>query len=244
VDAKATHTDSKGVPYLTCERWSVFFLLMVTAGIYGAYTFILRGGVFSNAQTGNLLQTGIYLAQGAWKKAAYYLIPFAGYVFGTLLSEWLPTPLKKRMAIRWDTLLVFIEIAVVIVLGFLPLSLPCQIAQLAINCLYAMQFNTFRQMEGIPMATTFCTNHVRQFGISLTKWIRKRDTQWAVRMWKHLSLLLAFIAGVTISTLACRFLGGYAILTALVPLGIVGARLLYADLKTEKDYLPLSPHGH
>lgn len=241
---KTPHTDSKGVPYLTCERWDIFFLLMLTAGIYGAYTYILRGGVFSNAQTGNLLQVGIHLAYGEWKKAAYYLIPFGGYVFGTLVSEWLPSPLKRRMAIRWDTLLVFIEIAVVVVLGFLPLSLPCQMAQITINCLCAMQFNTFRQMEGIPMATTFCTNHVRQCGISLTKWLRERDTQWAVRLWKHLSLLFAFVAGVAVSAVACRLLGGYAILIALIPLSIAGFKLLYADLKTEKEYLSLSPHGH
>ena len=30
-----------------------------------------------------------------------------------------------------------------------------------------MQYNTFRQAHGIPMATTFCTNHIRQAGVSL-----------------------------------------------------------------------------
>ena len=40
--------------YLVCERKSVFALLTVSAGMMGAYTFNLRGGVFCNAQTANV----------------------------------------------------------------------------------------------------------------------------------------------------------------------------------------------
>ena len=35
--------------YLVCERRSVFALLTLSAGMMGAYTFNLRGGVFCNA---------------------------------------------------------------------------------------------------------------------------------------------------------------------------------------------------
>ena len=41
--------------YLACERRRVCWLLMLTGGIFGAFTYILRGGVFCNAQTGNFL---------------------------------------------------------------------------------------------------------------------------------------------------------------------------------------------
>ena len=41
--------------YLTCERSWVFELLMLSAGMMGAYTFVLRGGVFCNAQTANFV---------------------------------------------------------------------------------------------------------------------------------------------------------------------------------------------
>ena len=51
--------DSSG--YLTCEHVSVFYLLMLTSGIMGAYTYVVRGGVFCNAQTANFLMLGISL---------------------------------------------------------------------------------------------------------------------------------------------------------------------------------------
>ena len=41
--------------YLVCEQKLVYTLLMASAGMMGAYTYVLRGGVFCNAQTANVL---------------------------------------------------------------------------------------------------------------------------------------------------------------------------------------------
>ena len=41
------------------QRRLVMALMMMTAGMMGAYTYLIRGGVFCNAQTGNLLLMGI-----------------------------------------------------------------------------------------------------------------------------------------------------------------------------------------
>ena len=57
--------DSSG--YLTCEHVSVFYLLMLNSGIMGAYTYVVRGGVFCNAQTANFLMLGISLGEGNFK---------------------------------------------------------------------------------------------------------------------------------------------------------------------------------
>lgn len=49
--------DSEKQIYLTCEKYYIFELLIFAAGMMGAYTFNLRGGVFCNAQTARLLPT-------------------------------------------------------------------------------------------------------------------------------------------------------------------------------------------
>ena len=61
--------------YLVCERRSVFALLTLSAGMMGAYTFNLRGGVFCNAQTANVVLMAIAFGKGNWSGGAYYLIP-------------------------------------------------------------------------------------------------------------------------------------------------------------------------
>lgn len=59
-------------------------------------------------------------------------------------------------------MLIFIEMAAVLILGCIPDSAPVQISQVIINFLASMQYNTFRQAEGVAVATTFVTNHIRQ----------------------------------------------------------------------------------
>ncbi|MCD7709337.1 MAG: DUF1275 domain-containing protein, partial [Clostridiales bacterium] len=153
--------------YLTCERKGVFLLLILAAGMMGAYTYNLRGGVFCNAQTANIVLMAMALGRGEWMQALYFLIPISAYVAGAFVSEVLPSPVKRFRLLRWDTFLVGMEIIVLFAIGWIPLTVPHHVVQVMINFICSMQYNTFRQAEGIPMATTFCTNHVRQIGISL-----------------------------------------------------------------------------
>ena len=61
--------------YLLCERDWVYFTLITVSGFWGAFTYLLRGNVFCNAQTGNVVLLGIALGAGEIKRAVYYLIP-------------------------------------------------------------------------------------------------------------------------------------------------------------------------
>ena len=147
-------------------------LMIAVGGFFGAYTFNLKGRVFCNAQTANFVMLAVQLGELNLSRALYYLIPISAYLAGAFISHFFPNPVKRSLMIRWDTLLIGVEILVVIFLGFIPDSFPVQISQVAINFIASMQFNTFRQAQGTPMATTFATNHIRQIGIGLAKEIR------------------------------------------------------------------------
>jgi uncharacterized membrane protein YoaK (UPF0700 family) len=230
--------------YLECEKKWVFAVLIFVAGFYGAFTYVLRGGVFCNAQTGNLLYLAMELGKGNFVDALYYLLPMTAYLLGAVVSEILPKPIKKIRLIRWDTFLIIIEMIIVAVLGFLPESAPFQISQIAINFICSMQYNTFRQAQGVPMATTFCTNHVRQVGIWIAKSLKHKNKNYLKRILSHIVMLLCFVIGATISTFLCKFMLGRAIWVTLIPLGIVLVSFLYADLKTEHSRLYQTPRGH
>ena len=86
--------------YLFCEsRWT-FWALTLAAGMYGAYTYNLRGGVFCNAQTANIVLFGMALGKADWKEAAYFLIPISAYLFGTIFSEILAKYVKRFQFLR------------------------------------------------------------------------------------------------------------------------------------------------
>lgn len=233
--------------YLLCEQNWVYYTLMMVSGFYGAFTYLLRGNVFCNAQTGNIVLMGLALGLGKWLEALYYLIPISAYLLGVFFSEILPNPIKHTLQIRWDTLLMGIEMCVVIFLGFLPETAPVQISQVAINFIAAMQYNTFRQAQGTPMATTFATNHIRQIGIGLATEIRhigKEDKSHREKMRKHVMMLLCFFAGAVIGTIFCNLWKGKAIWLTLIPLGNLLRLLIREDLNAGTEDLERKPHGH
>ncbi len=230
--------------YLECERLMIFIGLMSVGGFFGAYTYNLRGGVFCNAQTANFVLLAMELGKGNWSAAAYLLIPISAYFLGAVISEAVPLSVRKTGFVRWDTILVGFEIIVTFVLGFLPESAPYQITQVAVNFICSMQYNTFRQAEGTPMATTFCTNHLRQLGIFLVKWFRKKDDGALRRCLRHLYMLAFFVTGGIVSTVLCHFFMGRAIWGASAILLVLFIDLLRADLTIERNLLNKAPLGH
>lgn len=240
----SAHTNKSD--YLECEKLIIFIIMMFVGGYFGAFTYTVRGGVFCNAQTGNFLLLAMSLGKGNWLNASYYIIPITAYCFGAFVSEFLPNRVKRSKLIRWDTLLIIIEIVVVVFLGFLPENAPVQITQVLINFICSMQYNTFRQAEGVPMATTFCTNHIRQVGVAICKSIRHSEERniYLKRMSSHIGMLFSFVAGGAISTFLSMRLFGKALLISIIPLMIVLFDLLYADIIKEKGHLDQIPHGH
>ncbi len=238
----------EGRYYLMCERDWIYFVLIFVAGFLGAFTYVLRGGVFCNAQTGNVVLLGMELGKGDWNGALYYLIPIGAYILGAVVSELLPNPVKHRLAVRWDTLLIAVEMLVIVMLGFVPESAPVQISQVAVNFIASMQYNTFRQAEGVAVATTFVTNHIRQVGVGLAmEWRHRHNAEKPHRrkFLTHLGMLLFFAAGATVGTVFCLQLLGRAVWLTLLPLAVVFAVLLHADLTTEKQLVEnQKPSGH
>ena len=225
-----------GEQYLESQRWWVFAVLMAVGGFFGAFTYTIRGGVFCNAQTANFVLFAMALGDAQWGRAVYYLIPMSAYFLGAFLSEGAGNLCADwRIPIRWETMLVGIEMAAVVALGLVPEEAPYQITQVAINFICSMQYATFRAAQGVPMATTFCTNHLRQTGIACFQALRTREARHVRRSLSHLGMLGIFVAGGVVSTILCRRVEGRAIWATLIPLGVVWLDLLHADLKGKRD---------
>ena len=190
---------------------------------------------------------GLAIGQAEWETAAYYLFPISAYMAGAFISELLPNPVKYHLKIRWDTLLIAVEMATVLVLGLVPESAPVQISQVAVNFIASMQYNTFRQAEGKPMATTFATNHIRQVGVGLAKEIqhfRKKDKKHREKWGKHCMMVVYFLLGVVFGTVARNIYSGKAIWITLLPFLIVLIDFLNEDLHAEEEKMRQKPHGH
>lgn len=229
--------------FLECERFGVFLLMIAVGGFLGGYTFTLKGGVFCNAQTANFVMLAVQLGSLNFRRAFYYFIPITAYLLGSVISELLPKKINRLGFMRWDTFFVGLEMLALFGIGFVPDSAPAQICQVAINFIASMQYNTFRQARKIPMATTFCTNHIRQVGVHLVKWIHGHKGA-RERFFMHLLMIFAFIAGAIAATALGWHFSGRSIWFVEILLLAVFVDLLLADRGREKNKLNIVPHGH
>ena len=64
------------------ESIVVGLLLSLSGGLMDAYSYLFRGEVFANAQTGNILLFSVYLSRGQWLAALHYLLPVLAFSLG------------------------------------------------------------------------------------------------------------------------------------------------------------------
>ena len=64
------------------ESLPIMILLTLSGGFMDAYSYLCRGEVFANAQTGNILLFGVNLSMGHWSKALQYVCPVLAFAIG------------------------------------------------------------------------------------------------------------------------------------------------------------------
>lgn len=194
----------------------IFASLALVGGFLEAYTYILHGGVFCNAQTGNLVLFFLGLTNGEWSSASHYLYSILAYIAGILLSAGLPLLLKRHSHIAVASF----EIAALAALAFLPQGAPDWYTYVSVSFLCAVQYNTFTECRGAKLATTFCTNNLRQAALGLFSAVKDRDRSALRRAGVYGCMLLFFAAGAVAGSFAARALGNYSALisaAALLP---------------------------
>ena len=126
----------------------------------GAYSYFLKGGVFANAETANLLILAFNIAELNTEGIISVLYPISAFFIGTFFSQMF----IEKLGRRWIPTLLIVEIMALISLSLLPSETPDRVFHVVIAVLSSMQFNTFRKARGVAMSTLFCTAHLRGFG--------------------------------------------------------------------------------
>lgn len=207
------------------ETLHIGALLTIVGGYFDAYTYITRGGVFANAQTGNIVLLGISLAEGEFVKALSYFIPVTAFVLGIFTAE-LIHKTKKKLPINWRQLIIALEIITVIIVAFLPTSKEKMyssnmLANVIISYVCSLQVQTFRKIHGITCATTMCTGNLRSATDHLMRYRTGRNRQDLKDGIKFHLLNLFFIAGAFISVFLTKEFGSISVIFCLLPLAAV-----------------------
>ena len=193
------------------ERLWLFCMLMLIAGFWGGFTYSLRGKVFVNAQTGNLVFLSLGIASWDTALIKNALATFLAYFLGIITAELISKEINKVSFLIWERILLFFSLIVTICLGFIPETAPFEFTNFSIAFTAAMQFNTFERAHGMGMATPFCTNHVKQASANLIRFLKTRDSNKLRISLSHLSMILSFVTGATLSIFLGKIFLGKAI---------------------------------
>ena len=97
--------------------------VILSGGLQDAYTYLCRGKVFANGQTGNIVLFSAYLFDGAWDQCLRYLVPVLSFMTGIFAAECIHRRFKAMEKVHWRQLILLAEIAVLFAVGFLPQTL-------------------------------------------------------------------------------------------------------------------------
>lgn len=185
-------------------RSAVFIIL--SGGFQDAYTYCCRGGVFANAQTGNIVLMSAALFRGDWEAVVKYLVPVLSFLLGIAVAELVHVHYRKQEKIHWRQIVLIEEILLLFIVGFIPVTLD-PLANALVSFVCALQVQTFHKIHGQPYASTMCIGNMRSGMESLVAYFRSRDHETLVKSLTYFGVIGVFAAGAGIGSVLSQTIG-------------------------------------
>lgn len=189
------------------ESYLMGMLLAVIGGFLDAYTYILRGHVFANAQTGNMVLLAIKLSEGDFNSVGFYLLPITAFVGGVLIAEHIRKKAIKNHRLHWRQIVIFVELLIILLVSFIPAGPMDSIVNILISFVSSLQVQCFRKVKGNIYATTMCTGNLRSASEGLYRFIELKDISSLNRSITYLGIILFFIFGAIAGAVVVKVYG-------------------------------------
>ena len=178
----------------TSEAFINSAFLAVSGGFQDAYTYFTRDGVFSNAQTGNVVLMSERFMNGEVKAGLHYLIPLTAFFLGVLLAERIQEKFRYARRLHWRQGILLVEIILLFLVGFIPGNLNV-LATTLVSFSCALQVQTFRKVEGNAYASTMCIGNLRSGTAAISAYFREHKTDDIRKAFYYFGIILLFAVG-------------------------------------------------
>ena len=206
--------------------------LSISGGLQDAYTYLFRGKVFANAQTGNIVLLSQNIMERNWHLVIHYMIPLVSFAIGIVAAEIIRTKFQRVQQIHWRQLVLIIEIFLLLFVGFIPENLN-MLANAVVSFSCAMQVQTFRKVNGHSYASTMCIGNLRSGTAALSVYLREKKPEQLEMSLYYFGVILFFAVGAGIGGVLSVHLGFHAIWVSSGLL-LISFLLMFKD-RLEKD---------
>jgi uncharacterized membrane protein YoaK (UPF0700 family) len=191
---------SRRAQHRMSESFAVGALLSAVGGFLDAYSYLMRGEVFANAQTGNFVLLGIHLAKGDFHKALAYIFPILAFALGVFLAELFRRRLFAWRGFHWRQIILAVETLFLLLVAFLPQEMN-MLAAVFISFICALQVESFRKIHGNPFTTTMCTGNLRSGTELLFNAVKAKKDKDFQNGLEYYGVIVFFVAGAVLGVL-------------------------------------------
>ena len=181
------------------ESFLTAVFLSLSGGLQDAYTYLFRGKVFANAQTGNIVLLSTNIMDGRWDKVLHYLVPLCAFALGVLAAEKMREHFQAMQRLHWRQLVVLGEVLLLFLVGFLPQEQNL-LANAIVSFSCAMQVQAFRKVHGYPFASTMCIGNLRSGMDALVAFGHSHDKNALWKSLHYFAIIFIFALGAGIGT--------------------------------------------
>lgn len=193
----------------TSESIELAVLLTLSGGLMDAYSYLGRGKVFANAQTGNMLLLGVNIADGDWHQAAHYALPVLAFAFGIALAHAVKH-VSHEHHLHWRQTSLLVEAALLAAVSFVPQDFDL-LANSLTSLACGVQVQAFRKLHGRGFATTMCIGNLRSGTHNLMDYVHDRKLEHLESALLYYGTILTFIIGAIIGSRLLSAFGLHAI---------------------------------
>lgn len=192
------------------EAFRTVMFLSASGGLQDAYTYIGRGKVFANAQTGNIVLMSQAAFDGDLARVLHYLVPLLSFALGVAVAEAIHIRYREAKRLHWRQLVLVVEILLLFGVGFLPNTLDLA-ANALVSFACAMQVQAFRKVHGYPFASTMCIGNMRSGMQYLYTGLHTKDRAVLRRAMQYFAVIALFAVGAAAGSLLTIHFGNRVI---------------------------------
>lgn len=214
------HNRSMATQTSTSLRFAV--VITFVGGFLDAYTYIARGGVFANAQTGNVILLGVDLSEGKWHAASEHLWPIVAFIAGIAFASLIKSERAQRTGMypmRWT---VAVLAGLLVAVGFVPETVSNAVVTIPIAFVSAVLMGLFRTVGGLAFMPIATTGNLMRFTEAGYNWVveGQREQGHTVRI--YAVIIAGFAAGAVIGAVIS---GAWHVHASWVPAGLLALTL-------------------
>ncbi|MCW2626603.1 YoaK family protein [Mycobacterium sp.] len=203
---------------------SLWFALLLTLanGFLDAHTYLVRGGVFATVQTANVIFFAIDTSERKFTAALAHVWPLLAFIAGVTLASHIKSGRVERTVPRPLVWTMAIQAVALVVIGFVPASVPRSYVTVPISFLAAMQIGLFRNIGDLVYLPVATTGNLMRFVEAGYDGFVERHAPSRRAFGVYGALILAFAAGALTGAVASLALGVHAI---WLPAGVLAITL-------------------